>query len=328
MPAWVFCLGFSQIIARRQKSRKPLQLTMPTQSHPLFGDILHELLSPVDVIVEQDQRVMVGPPRIDVILIRPRGEVWTDEQRARLPDGIRDVSAPRVLIELKYTQSLNCDACTKTLSYDLFYRESKNLNPNAVASFLVSAMTTREPMLARLNYQAVTPGVYQSTDPQRARVGIILLNELPATTHNAAFKCFASRREAYLRGLEQLSGSPWARRSRRLMEFLLNLWRLLMIEEPVFEPMLPEDIERMGQIFFDGLLETTPVDEILKHFTADAVLKHYTPDEVLKHYPSDEVLKHYPSDEVLKHYSLDEMLAHFSIEDVQEALKKKQDLLH
>ncbi len=93
---------------RDTRSRAGLSL-----SHPLFGDILRESLAPVDVIVEQDQRVLSESPRVDVILIHPRGDIWTDAQRARLPDGIRDVSAQRVLLELKYSESLasrNTDA--------------------------------------------------------------------------------------------------------------------------------------------------------------------------------------------------------------------------
>lgn len=68
--------------------------------HHLFGELLKLLLIPVGVDVSVDVKVMDNPPEADVILLRREGDTWTNEQLQYLPDGIRDVSAQHVLIEL------------------------------------------------------------------------------------------------------------------------------------------------------------------------------------------------------------------------------------
>ena len=99
-----------------------------------------------------DVQVLNNPPEADIILIGKRGEEWTDEQRARLPDGIRDSSSSQILIEFKYTQSVNKWAFLQTLVYDTLYRLSEGLEEGELQTFLVSSKTVQKKTLDAFGY--------------------------------------------------------------------------------------------------------------------------------------------------------------------------------
>lgn len=69
----------------------------------LFVDIQEKLLSPVGIEVLSEVQVVATPPLADLILIRRRGQSWTNEQRLLLADGMRDLEADHILAELKIT---------------------------------------------------------------------------------------------------------------------------------------------------------------------------------------------------------------------------------
>ena len=46
--------------------------------------------------------IMSESPQIDILLIKRQTTDWTPEQRALLPDGIRDSKATDILLEFKY----------------------------------------------------------------------------------------------------------------------------------------------------------------------------------------------------------------------------------
>ena len=58
--------------------------------HELYGELLQLLLSPVDITVLIDPPVMSKSPKMDILILRNNGPVWTPAQRERLPEGIRD----------------------------------------------------------------------------------------------------------------------------------------------------------------------------------------------------------------------------------------------
>ncbi|OQY42663.1 MAG: hypothetical protein B6242_15870, partial [Anaerolineaceae bacterium 4572_78] len=82
---------------------------------------LQELLTPVGITVSTNVEVMVDPPESDILLLRMDTPNWTPEQRALLPDGIRDSQANHILLEFKMTESLDKIAVAKTIGYDVFY---------------------------------------------------------------------------------------------------------------------------------------------------------------------------------------------------------------
>ena len=75
--------------------------------HHLFGSLLQELLTPVGITVETEVDVTSDPPKVDIVLLCRETGAWTADQRQYLPDGVRDSLASHILIEFKYTESVN-----------------------------------------------------------------------------------------------------------------------------------------------------------------------------------------------------------------------------
>jgi hypothetical protein len=97
------------------------------------------------------------------VLVRRNTLNWTAEQRARLPDGIRDSKASHILIELKYTQSLNEEALTQAAGYEFFYKKAKKCSPVEVQTVLLSARKAYSTTLTFLGYQLTEySGVYRT----------------------------------------------------------------------------------------------------------------------------------------------------------------------
>ncbi len=92
--------------------------------HRLLARLLKELLTPLNIEVYSGIPVMTDPPEADIVIIRRKGEKWTPEQRAVLPDGVRDVASPYIIIEFKYSQSVNERAFRQALNYDSLYKSS------------------------------------------------------------------------------------------------------------------------------------------------------------------------------------------------------------
>ncbi|MEM1010242.1 MAG: hypothetical protein AAGJ35_14705 [Myxococcota bacterium] len=123
-----------------------------TRWHHLLGTLLEFLLPPVGIQVQIEPQVMSEPPQADIILLRRDTPFWTPEQQARLADGIRDTAANHVLIEFKYSESVDYDAIQQTLSYEYAYRKSQQLKNAQIACFLLSAKTPQATTLQKLDY--------------------------------------------------------------------------------------------------------------------------------------------------------------------------------
>jgi len=91
--------------------------------HRLVGETLKVLLEPVGIEVRMEVPVVPAPPVADLILIQ-RKEIgergWTQEQRLRLADGLQDLEADQVLVELKITE-------ISRTRYDAHFREKITL---------------------------------------------------------------------------------------------------------------------------------------------------------------------------------------------------------
>ena len=74
------------------------------------------------VKVLTDVSVMSEPPKTDILLLRKEHRRWIKAQLERLPDGVRDCRAKHILLEFKYTESINENAFLQALCYDYLYR--------------------------------------------------------------------------------------------------------------------------------------------------------------------------------------------------------------
>lgn len=71
--------------------------------HNILAALLMQVWPEVGIEVLTDIKVLQEPPEVDFVLLRRHTPTWTVEQRARLPDGVRDSTASHILIEFKYT---------------------------------------------------------------------------------------------------------------------------------------------------------------------------------------------------------------------------------
>jgi hypothetical protein len=142
--------------------------------HLPFGETLQWDLIPVGVEVLPETLVMNKPPRIDVLIIRQQETAWTAEQLERLPDGIRQCTARYILLEFKYTQSINDDALYQSMAYDFLYRQSKKLKADQVQTFLVTGIKPQKNTRKAYGYDNMLyPGVYESQRQLEKRIQLI-----------------------------------------------------------------------------------------------------------------------------------------------------------
>jgi hypothetical protein len=140
--------------------------------HVLLATLLKGVLTPYQITVLMDFKVMSESPRADILILRREHPVWTAEQRAHLPDGIRDAKAAHIMLEFKYTESLNERVVYKAIGYDVFYKESQRLKDKEVKTFIVSAKTPRQKTLEKalviledLNIHQIQYQVLQKGNP-------------------------------------------------------------------------------------------------------------------------------------------------------------------
>ena len=134
--------------------------------HKLLGKILEELLTPVNITVETGFPIMAGSPEADVLLIRRNQPRWTEAQRSLLPDGIRDTQADHVLIEFKYSESVNQDVLFQALSYRYLYLKIQKLKPERLHTVIVSSKTPSQQFRMDFGYQeSDRPGSGTVTKP-------------------------------------------------------------------------------------------------------------------------------------------------------------------
>ncbi len=121
--------------------------------HRWFGNLFRVSLIPLGLQVETGYPVMKDPPEADVVIIRRNEPVWTEAQADRLPDGVRDTDAAHVILELKYSESVNRDALCQTGGYYKFCRTHNKLKDREIQVFLISSKTPRKSTLEEFGYE-------------------------------------------------------------------------------------------------------------------------------------------------------------------------------
>ncbi|MFN8493958.1 MAG: hypothetical protein U0350_40540 [Caldilineaceae bacterium] len=260
-----------------------------TQWHHLLGRLLELLLTPVGITVQTELQVMSEPPKVDILLLRRKGAVWTPAQARLLPDGVQHSRARHILLEFKFTESVNRAALTQALAYDYFYRQTQQVAEADVQTFVISAHTVRKNVLAEYGY-AVTehPGVYRSSNPLLRTVPLLLLNELQATQHNAFIQCFASKRRVRTHAFQLLAQLDWQMVNEAFWDFVAGLRNYLEVKgaemSNVTLPsgLTPEMVMETGKAMRKALLENlTPqeIQQLLTKLTPEQRLAGLTPEE-------------------------------------------------
>lgn len=290
--------------------------TSKTRWHRLLGRLFKELLGPTDIQVYTDIPVLGEPPEADILLLRKNQNRWTKEQKSCIPDGIRDSRASDILIEFKYTESINKNVLIQTLCYDYLYKKGHKLKKNDVQTFLVSSKTPRESTLKKFDWHpAAKPGIYHSRNPLAESITLILLNELADTPYNAWIKCFASRKQEKKSAFEILMGKNFTSLTHRLqwyLEGLLHYWFSTGDNDMEIE-IKPEDVMKIGKKWRQAVLSTLTLEERLKGLEAKDRLEGLAAKDRLAGLAAKDRL------EGLK---LKDILAEFTPEEIEAHLKK------
>jgi hypothetical protein len=300
-------------MSKEEKEKSP-----KTFWHHWFGELFRVLLVPLGLEVEIDFAVMAGPPRADILIFRKNSPEWTRKQRKFLPDGIRDADAPRILIELKYSESVNERAVMQTGGYYNSYIVSKELEEKDIGVFLITSMTPQEQVLKDLGYEpSGRPGIYRSRCPVCRKIDLIALNELPDDDRNAPFRLFCSRKKEMLSALEKVKRmAPLL--PRMVRGFLTNFLKNVLEKgekEMDWLNLTPEEKQALG----DGLLEM-----LRSEFPPEQVMSKYKPEERLTGLsPEDRLIGLSPEDR-LTGLSPEDRLTGLSPEDRLTGLSPEQ----
>ncbi len=272
------------------------------QWHLIFGAFLARRYEPAQIQVEVEVATTVFPPILDILLLRREHlSHWSVEQRAVLPDGIRDTQASRIVIEFKYTESLDVGAVRQTLIYDELYCKSKSLKPSQVRTFLVCSKSPSRRTVARLGFVAGShPGLYHNTSPVVERVNLIVLNELSTEPHNLAFKLFASKRAIRQSAFEQLNQNLQGVPDEAIwFANMLKTHGLSNGEANMLTEMTEDQNIEMGKRLGKAAIRCQPIKERLEGIPAQTVLEFFPTQVRLEGIPAQARLEGLPTQEFL-----------------------------
>jgi hypothetical protein len=275
---------------KRNANQQKLGNKFPkTRWHRLLASVLSEWLTPVGITVQSEVPVTTEPQKADILLLtHPKGGL-NQEQKLRLSDGLRQSEASHLLLEFKYTESLNEKALIQLLSYGLSYTQSQKLKSKDVELFLLCSKTPQEKTLTQFGFQQTKHnGVYRSNKPLVTQISLLLLNELDDKAYNMPLKCFASKKQEINKAFELFTTKKIPGISLLLERLLMGLWTILLDGE---EKMSVHTIEKeeittdflieQGKVWSELLLDTLPIEERLKGLSTQDKLQGISPEERL-----------------------------------------------
>ena len=308
-----------------------------TKWHMLFGKLLEELLVPVGIDVYTEFPLMSNPPEADILLLKKNRKGWSQDQLKLLPDGIRDRPADHILIEFKYTESINEKAIKQTLGYDIFYKRSHKLPDNKVATFLVSAQKPGNKILNKFEYRfCEKPGLYKSNNYLLERIPLLSLNELENTPHNVFFKCFASRKKEKKNAFDVIRSHGLETYQASFQWFIAGLWEnwFNIGGSKMEEGLTPERVIEIGKMWGKAYLSSLPPEERLAGLKPEDRLAGLRPEDRLAGLrPEDRLSGLRPEDRLaglrpedrLAGLKPKDRLAGLTIKEIEEYLAKIKD---
>lgn len=300
-----------------------------TEWHQILGHLFELLFAGTGVNVNVDFNLMSQPPRSDILLIRMESPVWTAEHRSRLPDGVRDSQASHILLEFKYTESLNEQRIKKTHAYHTLYQQKEGLSDEQLATFVLSSKTPRSTLLTKYGYQPTRwPGVYQSDQLMVDQVGLLVLNKLSDAPHNAYVKCFASQHQAKESAFKVLMGLVIKNFPKGLWLFLVGLSRLILQKgetEVLKIEVTAEDVMNLGEEWRALILATIPPEERLMGLKPEERLTGLKPEERLTGLKPEERLMGLKPEERLMGLKPEEVLSQSQYQRYLEEQKQQTE---
>jgi hypothetical protein len=285
--------------------------TVSQTSHVLFGCMMKESLTPLNLEVESDYEVGKGPPKLDVLIIRRTGARWSKAQLEFLPDGIRQSNCKHVILELKYTESINKTAIFQTIGYLGSYLRFKQFKPEKVCAFIVSSKTPQKRVLKQIGFeQADIKGVYRSKVCLLSNIQLISLNDLSDASYNLWIKLFASKIKQRLSVLKRILAFDLKKFNSGLVSILvkiLNFWNMI------------GEIS-MQRIQKDILYESDGIsDELAAWF-----LSMFKPEDRLRGLQPEDRLRGLQPEDVFKQFKPEDRLNGLDLKIIEDYLKTKK----
>lgn len=280
--------------------------------HQMLGRVLQELLPPVGISVHVGFPVMSESPEVDILLLRRENEDWTLAQLSRLPDGVRESRAHHIILEFKYTESINEMAFQQALGYEHLYINAQKVTNDAVQTLERCAKQTQPSRLKKWGYvRTKHQGVYQSHYPLLDQITLLSLNELSDEPHNAWVKCLdkslAEKKKAFNLVRHSLKNV-----SVQLEWLVVVLWQLFFLkeggDEMAFE-LTHEQLEETGKIWGDWFLRNLPVEEIIRHVGRKEILAQFKPEDILAQFNPKQRLAGLKATDILAQFNPADRLA-------------------
>jgi hypothetical protein len=292
----------------------------PQNWHQIVGEGWEKFLSPVKISVFTELKVMSQPPRVDILLFRRDEPTWTAEQMARLPDGIRQSTASHILIELKYTESINQKAFSQAITYDYLYKESQELTDKEVQTFVLSAIKPQASTRKKWGYhRAKLKGVYYSQDRFLQKIPLISINELSNQPHNAFIKCFATHKNEREKAYQIFEQESSLLGTEAVELYLIGLWQWFEEGEKMNIELTPENVMALGQKFGKTYLSTLSPETRKRFFSSVPIeerLAGVNPTDVMNYFKPEQLVAGLKPKERLAGLSRSE------IEELEEQIKK------
>ena len=276
--------------------------------HKLLGKVFEELLTPVDITVKTSLRIMAESPEADVLLIRRNQPGWTEAQRDLLPDGIRDTQADHVLIEFKYSESVNQDVLFQALSYRHLYLKVQKLKPERLHTVIISSKTPSQQFRMDFGYQeSYRPGVWRSNNIMLGILHILVLNDLSDAPHNLFIKCFASRKKEKERSFRKLFEFSWKQLNASLQQLFMGMRSIYADAQEGIDIMeyalTPEKVMEIGKGFEDAFLAGLPIEKRLKGLKPEERIAGLKPEERIAGLKPEDILGSLSDEDIMAYIS-------------------------
>ena len=144
---------------------------------------------------------------------------------------IRQSKCKHVILELKYSESINKTAIFQTIGYLGSYLRLKQLKPEKVCAFIVSSKTPQRRMLKQIGFeQTDIKGLYRSKDCLLSNIQLISLNDLSDAPYNLWIKLFSSKINQRLSVLKRILAFDLKKFNSDLVSILIKIlkfWNMI-----------------------------------------------------------------------------------------------------
>jgi len=285
--------------------------------------------------VEHELDASKQPPKIDLAL-RHKGKRWSEEQRAVLPDGVRDRNVQHHLFEFKITESVNIHTFKQVDMYEHLYPQLKKIKHDEFQSYIVSSKTTDETNLKAWGYkEADYPGVYVSTNPRCEYIVLLLLNELRDVSHNNYFRLFASLKEVRQSALESLlqthgNHMPNDLVEEEIMRALLAVYQAYNIEVGGLDmgnQLTVDTLFEMGDNIRQSFIATASPEERMMGLAPEERVMGLAPERVIGMYEPEQVIGMYEPEQVMGMYEPEQVMGMYKPEERVIGLSKEERVI-